>query len=45
MLGDLLKSHPASYVGWTIPIEPAFLALHGQPGFADLLDRLANRAK
>jgi len=45
MLGDLLNGHPPSYVGWTIPIEPAFLALHGQPGFADLLDRLANRAK
>jgi DNA-binding winged helix-turn-helix (wHTH) protein/Tfp pilus assembly protein PilF len=45
MLGDLLNNHPASYVGWTIPIEPAFLSLRGQPGFAGLLDRLADRAK
>jgi len=45
MLDDLLNAHPASYVGWTIPIEPAFLSLHGHAGFRDLLGRLADRAK
>ena len=44
-LGQLLDSLPPSAVAWTLPIEPAFLGLHGQTGFARLLDRLADRAK
>jgi DNA-binding winged helix-turn-helix (wHTH) protein/tetratricopeptide (TPR) repeat protein len=44
-LSQLLDSLPPSYVAWHIPLEPAFLGLHGQTGFAQLLDRLADRAK
>jgi DNA-binding winged helix-turn-helix (wHTH) protein/tetratricopeptide (TPR) repeat protein len=44
-LTRLIDSLPASYVGWNVPIEPAFLTLHGQPGFTRLLERLADRAR
>jgi hypothetical protein len=44
-LAELIDGHAASYVGWNVPIEPAFLSLHGQPGFTNLLGRLADRAK
>ena len=44
-LTQLLQSVPASYVAWKIPLEPAFLGLHGQTGFSRLLDLLADRAK
>jgi DNA-binding winged helix-turn-helix (wHTH) protein/tetratricopeptide (TPR) repeat protein len=44
-LDQLLTSSPLSYIGWTIPIEPFFRPLHGLPGFATVIDRLADRAK
>jgi DNA-binding winged helix-turn-helix (wHTH) protein/tetratricopeptide (TPR) repeat protein len=44
-LNHLLDSVSASYILWNLPLEPAFLSLHGQPGFTALLGRLADRAK
>jgi tetratricopeptide (TPR) repeat protein len=44
-LDQLLASAPASHVGWTVPIEPLFRPLHGLPGFATILDRLAEQAR
>lgn len=44
-LTQMLDSVPSSFVGWHIPLEPAFLGLHGQTGFTHLLDQLADRAK
>jgi hypothetical protein len=45
LLTQLVESVPPSHVGWNIPVEPAFLGLHGQTGFAHLLQLLADRAK
>ena len=44
-LDQLLGLSPPSHVGWTIPIEPFFRPLHGLPGFATVLARLADRAR
>jgi DNA-binding winged helix-turn-helix (wHTH) protein/TolB-like protein/tetratricopeptide (TPR) repeat protein len=44
-LDRLLDQVPLSYVGWTIPIEPALAGLHGDPGFRRLVARLAERAR
>ena len=44
-LTDRLLGHPASFVGWNLPIEPAFLSLADHTGFTSLLARLADRAK
>ncbi len=44
-LNRLLDDLPPSYVAWHIPLEPAFRGLHGETGFAGLLQRLAERAK
>jgi len=41
----LLETVPPSHIAWKIPLEPAFLGLHGQTGFSRVLDRLADRAK
>jgi DNA-binding winged helix-turn-helix (wHTH) protein len=43
-LSQLLDAIPPSYVAWTIPIEPLFLSLRGEPGFERVLARLAERA-
>ena len=43
-LSQLLDAIPPSYVAWTIPIEPLFLGLRGEPGFEQVLARLAQRA-
>lgn len=43
-LHRFLDEAPPSAVGWTIPIEPFFRPLHGHPGFARVLSRLAERA-
>ena len=43
-LGRLLDIAPASYLGWTMPVDPVFLSLHGKPAFAAVLARLAERA-
>ena len=45
ILGALLDHGPASWVGWTIPIEPAFAGLRPTPGFDALCARLAGRAR
>ena len=44
-LDHLLASAPGSHIGWTVPIEPFFRPLHGLPGFATILERLAGQAK
>jgi hypothetical protein len=41
----LLAAAPGSHIGWTVPIEPFFRPLHGLPGFATILERLAGQAK
>ena len=41
----LLASGPPSVLGWTLPVEPFFRPLIGQPGFARVLARLAERAR
>jgi tetratricopeptide (TPR) repeat protein len=43
-LGKLLDIAPASYLGWTIPVDPAFLPLRKHPDFERVLARLAERA-
>ena len=43
-LHQFLDDAPPSALGWTIPIEPFFRPLHGHPGFARVLSRLAERA-
>ena len=44
-LDRFLDASPASALGWTIPIEPLFRPLHGDPGFARVLTRLADRGR
>ena len=44
VLGKLLAESTAAQVGWTIPIEPAFASLTGEPAFQTVLDTLAERA-
>ena len=44
-LERLLDEVPTSYVGWTVPIEPALASLHGDRSFSAVLDRLAERAR
>jgi len=45
ILSQLLDSLLPSYVAWTIPIEPLFLGLRNEPGFEQVLARLAERAR
>ena len=40
-----LDANPPSFLGWTIPIEPAFHALRGDPRFASVLQTVADRAR
>ena len=44
-LDRLLDEVPMSYVGWTMPIEPALAGLHEDTGFRKVLARLADRAR
>ena len=44
-LDSLLDIGPPSHLGWSMPLEPALRPLHGHPGFARTLARLADRAK
>jgi DNA-binding winged helix-turn-helix (wHTH) protein/tetratricopeptide (TPR) repeat protein len=44
-LDRLLDIAPSSYLGWTLPVDPVFLSLHGAPSFAAVLARLAERAQ
>lgn len=43
-LGRLLTDAPPGFAGWTLPIDPLLRPLHGHPGFAGVLARLAERA-
>jgi len=43
-LSKLLDMAPASYLGWTIPVDPAFLSLRKHPDFERVLTRLSERA-
>ena len=43
-LERLLDSVPVSYVGWTIPIDSAFLGIRDDAAFRRVLSRLAERA-
>jgi len=43
-LGWLLDSVPVSYVGWTIPVDSAFLGIREDAAFRGVLARLAERA-
>jgi DNA-binding winged helix-turn-helix (wHTH) protein/cytochrome c-type biogenesis protein CcmH/NrfG len=44
-LSRVLDGLPPCFVAWTIPIEPMFLGLRSDPGFEQLLARLAERAR
>ena len=44
LLDAMLARAPAGHVGWTIPIDPWLADLHGTPGYAGVLHRLARRA-
>jgi hypothetical protein len=41
----MLTEAPAGYPGWTIPLEPALKPLAAQPEYANILARLAERAR
>jgi tetratricopeptide (TPR) repeat protein len=44
-LDRMLTEAPAGYPGWTIPLEPALKPLAAQPEYANILARLAERAR
>jgi DNA-binding winged helix-turn-helix (wHTH) protein len=44
-LNQLFDSLPPSAVAWQLPIEPVFLGIRQDPRFAEVLGRLADRAK
>jgi DNA-binding winged helix-turn-helix (wHTH) protein/tetratricopeptide (TPR) repeat protein len=44
-LGDALDKVPNGPAGWSIPIEPWLAAERGTPAFAEVLSKLADRAK
>jgi DNA-binding winged helix-turn-helix (wHTH) protein len=44
-LETLCDSQPAGHPGWTVPVEPLLGPLHGTDGFADILEKLARRAR
>ena len=44
-LERFLTTVPPSHVGWTVPIEPCFLAVNGDPEFQAVLKQLAERAQ
>lgn len=44
-LVGVLDVGPANYLGWNLPIEPAFARLWTEPAFRALLDRLAERTR
>lgn len=44
-LGALLAFRPGTYIGWTIPIEPALAPLRTNPAFATLTRALRDQAK
>ncbi|HEY7474046.1 MAG TPA: winged helix-turn-helix domain-containing protein [Vicinamibacterales bacterium] len=44
-LEQVIASGPPSVLGWTMPVEPCFRPLLGHSGFAQVLRRLAERAR
>jgi DNA-binding winged helix-turn-helix (wHTH) protein len=44
-LVGLVESAPPGFAGWTIPVEPAFVPLHGREDFRQVLRVLAERAR
>lgn len=44
-LDALLTFEPASFYGWTLPIEPCLASASAHPGIRAALDRLADRAR
>jgi DNA-binding winged helix-turn-helix (wHTH) protein/Tfp pilus assembly protein PilF len=44
-LKDLVALRPGTFIGWTIPIEPALARLGSLPAFADLTRRLKDQAE
>ena len=45
VLCRLLESAPPGFAGWTVPIDPLFVELHGTSAFTAARDRLAERAR
>jgi DNA-binding winged helix-turn-helix (wHTH) protein/Flp pilus assembly protein TadD len=45
ILGTLFESAPPGFAGWTVPIDPLFVQLHGTAAFAAVRERLAERAR
>jgi tetratricopeptide (TPR) repeat protein len=45
VLDQLLSGAPPGFAGWTIPIEPLFSPLRGDPLFAAILAQLSARAR
>ncbi len=44
-LRRLLADAPPGFAAWTLPVEPFLQDLHGLPAFAQILTRLAERAR
>jgi DNA-binding winged helix-turn-helix (wHTH) protein/Tfp pilus assembly protein PilF len=44
-LGEICDAHPPGFPGWTVPVEPLLRPLHGSRGFAEILEKLARRAR
>ena len=44
-LARLVDEAPPGHAGWSIPVEPAFADLHGDPAFASVCEKLAQRAQ
>jgi DNA-binding winged helix-turn-helix (wHTH) protein/tetratricopeptide (TPR) repeat protein len=44
-LAEMLDGAPPGFAGWTVPVEPMLKELQQTQGFADILTRLAERAR
>jgi DNA-binding winged helix-turn-helix (wHTH) protein len=45
LLAQLLRRAPPGFAAWSLPIDPLFVPLHQIPGFAAVLQYLAERAR
>jgi hypothetical protein len=45
LLARLLRQAPPGFAAWSLPIDPLFAPLHRIPGFAAVLQHLAERAR
>jgi TolB-like protein/Flp pilus assembly protein TadD len=45
VLSTLFDAAPPGFAGWTVPIDPLLVQLHGTPAFAAARERLAERAR